>query len=92
MVAKEEVVTVVNYIQTILLKFILFFPLCKDMRASLFDQVKELSHGKLLQCVYELRYKISILLKEKHGTKVMSFHDQLFVIKLSYVVNILHKL
>ncbi|GFV46569.1 zinc finger BED domain-containing protein 5 [Trichonephila clavipes] len=91
------VVTVVNYIKMRSLKSRIFSGLCKDMGAVhsslLFHcEARWLSHGKLLQRVYELRNEITIFLKEENLTEPERFRDGLFLMKLSYLFNIFEKL
>ncbi|KFM77367.1 Zinc finger MYM-type protein 6, partial [Stegodyphus mimosarum] len=74
-----------------------FSALCKDMgamhSASLFYcEARWLSCGKFLQCVYELREEIAIFLEEENRLKAENFRDGLFVMKLSYLVDIFEKL
>ncbi|GFX88874.1 SCAN domain-containing protein 3 [Trichonephila clavipes] len=87
------VVTVVNYIKMRPLKSRIFSGLCKDMGAVysslLFDcEARWLSRGKFLQRVYELRNEITIFLEEENLPEAEKFRDGLFLMKLSYLVDI----
>ncbi|GFU75415.1 zinc finger BED domain-containing protein 5 [Trichonephila clavipes] len=92
------VVSVVNYIKMRPLKSRIFSGLCKDMgtvHSSLlfYCEARWLSRGKFLQCVYELRNEITIfLLEEENLPEAEKFRDGLFLMKLSYLVDIFEKL
>ncbi|KAF8783319.1 Zinc finger BED domain-containing protein 5 [Argiope bruennichi] len=90
------VVTVVNYIKMRPLKSRIFSALGKNMvsvhSALLFYcEARWLSHGKFLQRVYELKEEISIFLEEENRS-AENFRDGLFVMKLSYLIDIFEKL
>lgn len=91
------VVTVVNYIKMRPLKSRIFSALCKDMGAMhsallFYCEARWLSRGKFLQRVYELREEIAIFLEEENRPEAKNFRDGLFVMKLSYLVDIFEKL
>lgn len=91
------VVMAVNYIKTRPVKSRIFAALCKDMgtvhSALLFySDARWLSRGKVLQRVYELRDEIAIFLDEEKRPEAEKFRDHLFVMKLSYLVDIFEKL
>ncbi|GFW88086.1 protein FAM200A [Trichonephila clavipes] len=91
------VVTVVNYIKMRPLKSRIFSGLCKDMGAVhssllFYCEARWLSRGKFLQRVYELRNEITIFLEEEHLPEAEKFRDGLFLMKLSYLVDIFEKL
>ncbi|GFW65489.1 protein FAM200B [Trichonephila clavipes] len=91
------VVTVVNYIKMRPLKSRIFSGLCKDMgtvHSSLlfYCEARWLSRGKFLQRVYELRNEIIIFLEEENLPEAEKFRDGLFLMKLSYLVDIFEKL
>ncbi|GFU40053.1 zinc finger MYM-type protein 6 [Trichonephila clavipes] len=72
------VVTVVNYIK---------------MRSLLFYcEARWLSRRKFLQRVYELRNEITIFLEKENLPEAEKFRDGLFLMKLSYLVDIFEKL
>ncbi|GFX05117.1 zinc finger MYM-type protein 6 [Trichonephila clavipes] len=91
------VVTVVNYIKMRPLKSRIFSGLCKDMgtvHSSLlfYCEARWLSRGKFLQRVYELRNEITIFLEDENLPEAEKFRDGLFLMKLSYLVDIFEKL
>ncbi|GFY19400.1 zinc finger BED domain-containing protein 5 [Trichonephila clavipes] len=91
------VVTVVNYITMRPLKSRIFSGLCKDMGAVhssllFYCEARRLSRGKFLQRVYELRNEITIFLEEENLPEAEKFRDGLFLMKLSYLVDIFEKL
>ncbi|XP_063902632.1 zinc finger BED domain-containing protein 5-like [Zophobas morio] len=91
------VVTAVNYIKMRPLKSRIFSELCKDMGAVhssllFYCETRWLSRGRFLQRVYELREEIAIYLEEEHRPEAEKFRDYLFVMKLSYLVDIFEKL
>ncbi|GFV11239.1 SCAN domain-containing protein 3 [Trichonephila clavipes] len=91
------VVTVVNYIKMRPLKSRIFSGLCKDMGAVhssllFYCEARWLSRGKFLQRVYELRNEITIFLEEENLPEAEKFRDGLFLMKLSYLVDIFEKL
>lgn len=91
------VVTVVNYIKMRPLKSRIFSALCKDMgsvhsQLLFYCEARWLSRGKFLQRVYELREEIAIFLEEENRPEAENFRDGLFVMKLSYLVDIFEKL
>ncbi|GFW88418.1 zinc finger MYM-type protein 6 [Trichonephila clavipes] len=91
------VVTVVNYIKMRPLKSRIFSELCKDMGAVhssllFYCEARWLSRGKFLQRVYELRNEITIFLEEENLPEAEKFRDGLFLMKLSYLVDIFEKL
>lgn len=91
------VVTVVNYIKMRPLKSRIFSALCKDMGAVhsallFYCEARWLSRGKFLQRVYELREEIAVFLEEENRPEAENFRDSLFVMKLSYMVDIFEKL
>ncbi|GFW10674.1 zinc finger MYM-type protein 6 [Trichonephila clavipes] len=91
------VVTVVNYIKMRPLKSSIFSGLCKDMGAVhssllFYCEARWLSRGKFLQRVYELRNEITIFLEEENLLEAEKFRDGLFLMKLSYLVDIFEKL
>lgn len=91
------VVTVVNYIKMRPLKSRLFSELCKDMGADhsallFYCDTRWLSRGKCLQRVYELRDEIAIFLEQENREEAEKFRDHLFVMKLSYLVDLFEKL
>ncbi|GFT77839.1 SCAN domain-containing protein 3 [Trichonephila clavipes] len=90
-------VTVVNYIKMRPLKSRIFSGLCKDMgtvHSSLlfYCEARWLSRGKFLQRIYELRNEITIFLEEENLPEAEKFRDGLFLMKLSYLVDIFEKL
>ncbi|GFU97877.1 SCAN domain-containing protein 3 [Trichonephila clavipes] len=91
------VVTVVNYIKMRPLKSRIFSGLGKDMGAVhssllFYCEARWLSRGKFLQRVYELRNEITIFLEEENLPEAEKFRDSLFLMKLSYLVDIFEKL
>ncbi|GFS99051.1 zinc finger MYM-type protein 6 [Trichonephila clavipes] len=91
------VVTVENYIKMRPLISRNFSGLCKDMgtvHSSLlfYCEARWLSRGKFLQRVYELRNEITIFLEEENLPEAEKFRDGLFLMKLSYLVDIFEKL
>ncbi|GFU60882.1 zinc finger MYM-type protein 6 [Trichonephila clavipes] len=91
------VLTVVNYIKMRPLKSRIFSGLYKDMGAEhslllFYCEARWLSRGKFLQCVYELRSEITIFLEEENLPEAEKFRDGLFLMKLSYFVDIFEKL
>lgn len=79
------------------LKSRIFSALCKDMGAVhsallFYCEARWLSRGKFLQRVYELRDEIAIFLEEESRPEAELFRDDLFVMKLSYLVDIFEKL
>ncbi|XP_035213412.1 protein FAM200A-like [Stegodyphus dumicola] len=91
------VVTVVNYIKMRPLKSRIFSALCKDMGAVhsallFYCEERWLSRGKFLQRVYELREEIGVFLEEENRPEAENFRDSLFVMKLSYMIDIFEKL
>ncbi|GFU99447.1 SCAN domain-containing protein 3 [Trichonephila clavipes] len=89
--------TVVNYIKMRPLKSRIFSGLCKDMVAVhssllFYCEARWLSRGKFLQRVYELRNEITIFLEEENLPEAEKFRDGLFLMKLSYLVDIFEKL
>ncbi|GFU07334.1 SCAN domain-containing protein 3 [Trichonephila clavipes] len=91
------VVTVVNYIKMSPLKSRIFSELCKDMGAVhssllFYCEARWLSRGKFLQRVYELRNEITLFLEEENLPEAEKFRDGLFLMKLSYLVDIFEKL
>ncbi|GFU69580.1 SCAN domain-containing protein 3 [Trichonephila clavipes] len=91
------VVTVVNYIKMRPLKSRIFSGLCKDMGAVhssllFYCEARWLSREKFLQRVYELRNEITIFLEEENLPEAEKFRDGLFLMKLSYLVDIFEKL
>lgn len=91
------VVTVVNYIKMRPLKSRIFNALCKDMGAEhstllFYCEARWLSRGKFLQRVYELKEEIATFLEEENRPEAEKFRDALFVMKLSYLVDIFEKL
>ncbi|KMQ87159.1 scan domain-containing protein 3-like protein [Lasius niger] len=90
------VVTVINYIKMRPLKSRLFSELCKDMGAEhsvllFYCETRWLSRGKCLQRVYELRNEIAIFLEEENREEAENFRNDLFIMKLSYLVDIFEK-
>ncbi|GFU17866.1 zinc finger MYM-type protein 6 [Trichonephila clavipes] len=90
------VVAVVNYIKMRPLKSRIFSGLCKDMGAVhssllFYCEARWLSRGKFLQRVYELRNEITIFLEEENLPEAEKFQDGLFLMKLSYLVDIFEK-
>ncbi|CAH1956719.1 unnamed protein product [Acanthoscelides obtectus] len=80
------VATVVNYIKMRPLKTRIFSALCKDMGAVhlallFYCEARWLSRGKCLQRVFELKHEIAVFLADM-------FRDGLFLMKLSYLVDI----
>ncbi|XP_035207173.1 zinc finger BED domain-containing protein 5-like [Stegodyphus dumicola] len=91
------VVTVVSYIKMRPLKSRNFSTLCKDMGAVhsallFYWEARWLSRGEFLQRVYELREEIAVFLEEENRPEAENFRDTLFVMKLSYMVDIFEKL
>lgn len=89
------IVTVVNYIKMRPLKSRIFDGLCKDAVHSallFYCESRWLSRGKFLQRIYELREEIAIFLEEENRPEAENFRDGLFVMKLSYLVDIFEKL
>jgi zinc finger BED domain-containing protein 5/7/8/9 len=93
----KSVVAVVNYIKMRPLKSRVFSAICKDVGAAhsallFYCEARWLSRGKFLQRVYELRDEIAIFLEEENRSEAEKFRDGLFVMKMSYLVDIFEKL
>lgn len=91
------VVTVVNYIKMRPLKTRIFSALCKDMGAEhstllFYCEARWLSRGKCLQRVFQLRHEIAVFLEEENRPEAEMFRDGLFLLKVSYLVDIFEKL
>ncbi|GFR22963.1 zinc finger BED domain-containing protein 5 [Trichonephila clavata] len=90
------VVTVVNYIKMRPLSSRIFSRLCKDMgvvhSSLLFYSEARLLRGKFLQRVYEFRNKNAIFLEKENVPEAENFRAGLFVVRLSYLVDISDKL
>ena len=88
----KAVVKTVNFIEAKLLKARLFQRLCDELGADhnnllFYCNAKWLSKGKVL-CVYELRNKISIFLKEENHALATTFKDEVFQTQLAYLCDI----
>ena len=88
----EEVVTVVNYIKFFPQHIRLFRVLCNEMGTEhnefLFhSNVCWLSQGKVLERVANLRYRISIFLKEQKHDLVDRFSENILIAKLLFLAD-----
>jgi hypothetical protein len=93
----EVVIEVVNYIKTRPLKSRIFSALCTDMGAEhksllFYSSSRWLSRGKVVKRIYELKSEIAVFLKEEGHKRSAEFCDKLFLMKLSYLVDIFEKL
>lgn len=91
------VIEVVNFIKTRPLKTRMFSVLCEDMGAEhqsllFYSSSRWLSRGKTVKRVFELRREIAIFLSEEGHKHSTDFFDKLFLLKLSYLVDIFEKL
>ena len=70
-----------------------FQKLCEEMDSEnvtvlLHTEVRWLSHGKVLNCVFKLRRKISVFLAEKNHEYATNFLDHKWVSKLAYLASV----
>ncbi|XP_072377896.1 protein FAM200A-like [Diabrotica undecimpunctata] len=91
------VVTVVNYIKMRPLKTRIFSAPCKGMGALhsallFYCEARWLSRGKFLKRVFELRHELAIFLEEENRPEAEMFRHSLFLMKLSYLVDIFEEL
>ena len=76
----HQVVEIVNYIKSRLLKSRLFEELCKSMdsqyvRLLMHTDVRWLSKGKVLTLVHELQKKLIVFLREKNTKDSVNIFD-----------------
>ena len=92
------VIKVVNYVKSSALNTRLFSKLCNDMNADhtailYHTQVRWLSKGNMLSCVFELREEVKLFLvaKQKHDL-LLAFGGDGFSTYLAYLVGIFEAL
>ncbi|KAJ4919048.1 hypothetical protein JOQ06_021802 [Pogonophryne albipinna] len=89
----EQAVKIVNYIKSRPLKSRLFSTLCNEMGAEhhgllLHTEVRWLSRGKVLSCVYELRDKLVAFANEHDLPYKEHMDDESWWVKLVYLADI----